>query len=58
VVKQYAETQTIAGRGPLKHLQVAVGIAEGGDGPPADVLVDGDGLARLIVNEVDFGQAH
>jgi hypothetical protein len=36
----------------LEHLQVAVGVAEGGDGPPAD------GFARLVVDKVESRQAH
>src|SRR6185436_14214340 len=36
---------------------VAIRIAERGDWSPADMLVDADGLAGLVVNEVDFGQA-
>jgi hypothetical protein len=32
----------------LQHLLIAAGIAESGDGPPADVLVDADGLAGLV----------
>src|SRR5207245_233841 len=38
-----------AERGPLQHLKIAVGIAEGGDRTAADVLVDPDGLACLVV---------
>jgi hypothetical protein len=42
----------------LQHLQIAVGIAERGDRSPADVLVDADRLAGLVVDEVDLRQAH
>jgi hypothetical protein len=41
------ETRPVAGRGPLQHLQVAVGIAEGEERSPSDELVDGDGLPAL-----------
>ena len=46
-------------RGPLpaavhcEHLQVAVGVAEGRDRPAADEVLDPDGLAVLVVDEVD-----
>jgi hypothetical protein len=38
-------------------LQIAVGVAEGGDGTAADELLDADGFAVLVVNEVHFRQA-
>ena len=41
-----------------EHLQVAVGVAEGGDRAAADVLLDADGLAGLVVDEVDLRQPH
>ena len=56
VVDEEAEARAAAGGGPLQHLQVAVGVAEGGDRPAADVLVDADGLAGLVVDEVDLRQ--
>src|SRR5262245_63116272 len=43
-------------RGVLEHLQVAVGIAEGGERPAADDLLDVDRLAFLVVDEVDARQ--
>ena len=52
------ETAPVAGqRRPLQHLEVAVGVAEGGDGAPADVRVDTDRLAGLVVDEVHRRQA-
>ena len=41
-----------------EHLQVAIGVSEGGDGAAADVLMDADRLAFLVVNEVQLRQAH
>ena len=52
------KARPLPGSGPLQHLQVAVGVAEGGDGPTADVLVDADRLAFLVVDEVEFRQAN
>ena len=40
----------------FQHLLVATGVSEGGDGSPADVLVDADGLVGLVVIEVQFRQ--
>ena len=40
--------------GPLQHLQVAVGVAEGGDWPLTDELLDGGGLALFVVEEVEL----
>ncbi len=48
-----AERNRARGR-PLKHLQVAVRIAKRGDRAAADAPVDADGLARAIVDEIDF----
>src|SRR6185312_6364541 len=49
------KARAIAGRRPLQHREIAVGIAEGEDRPPADEAIDADGLARSIVDEFDFG---
>ena len=42
----------------FQHLLVADGVAERGDGPAADVLVDADGLAAFVVIEVQLRQTH
>ena len=39
---------------PLQHLQITIRVAEGGDGAAADMLVDADGFACFVVDEVDF----
>jgi len=58
VMDDEAETRPRTGGGPLDHLQVAVGVAESGDGPPADVHLNADGFTRLVVDKVDFRQPH
>ena len=54
VVDEPAEARAGAGRRPLQHLQVAVGVAEGEDRPAADEAVDADRLAGPVVDEVDL----
>jgi len=50
------EAHSASCRGPLEHLLLAVRVAEGKDGATADVLIDADGLAGFVVNEVQLGQ--
>ena len=52
VVYENAKTGSVTGGRPLEHLEVAVGVAEGGDRPAADVRVDADWLAFFVVDEV------
>lgn len=49
-----SETCAGAGRRPLQHLQVAVGVAERIDGATADVALNADGFAFLVVYEIDL----
>ena len=42
----------------FQHFPVAVRVAERGDGPATDVLVDADRLAGFVVNEVQLRQTH
>src|SRR5882672_6840177 len=58
VVNDQAETSAAPRRGVLKHLHVAVGVSESRNWTAADILIDPDGLAWSIVDEVDFWQAH
>ena len=58
VMHEAHEARTIAGRGPLQHLVVAVGIAEGEDRSAADELVDATGLPALSSMKSIFGFAH
>ena len=58
VVDDHAQPRTGRRGRPLEHLEVAVRIAEGHDRPLADGLVDPDGLAFLVVDELDLRQAH
>ena len=55
---QQLETCAAAGLRVFQHLLIAPRIAEGGDGPAADVLVDADGLVGLVIIEVQLRQAH
>ena len=57
VVHDEPKTRAVTGRRPLKHLQVAIGVAEGHDRTPADDLLDGNGLAFLVVDKVDLRRA-
>ena len=50
-----SEARSVAGRGPLQHLLVAVGVAEREDGPAADEAVDAHRLAGTVVDELDLG---
>ena len=58
VMHQQAEARALAGGRPLKHLQVAVRVAEGGDRAAANVLVDADGFAGLIVYEIQLRKSY
>ena len=46
VVDEPHEARARSGRGPLEHLLIAVGVAEGEDRAAADEAVDADRLAR------------
>src|SRR6266404_3539515 len=48
------ETRATAGGGPLEHLLVAVGIAEGSDRPASDERVDPFRFARPVIDEQDL----
>ena len=56
MVHQHAETSTLPRGHPFQHLEVAVRVAERGNGTAADVLMNSDRLAVLVVNEVEFRQ--
>jgi hypothetical protein len=58
VVDEKHETWAEASGCSLKHLLVAVGVAEGGNGALADVVVNADGLAGAVVEEIKLRQAH
>ena len=57
VVDDQPEAHAAGHRGPLQHFEVAVGIAEGRDRAAADMFIDADRLAGLVVDEVDLRQA-
>ncbi len=54
MVHQHAQVRVAVQRGPLEHLQIAVGVAESRDRFAADVFFDADGLFTLIGNDVDL----
>ena len=58
VQHEQLEPRAAAALRVFQHLLVAHGVAERGDGPAADVLVDADGLVGLVVVEVQLRQAH
>ena len=58
VQHQQLEPRAAAALRVFQHLLVADGIAERGDGPAADVLVDADGLVAFVVVEVQLRQTH
>ena len=57
VVDDQAEVGAAAGGHILKHLVVAVGVAECDHRLAADVAKDADGLALLVADEEDAGLA-
>jgi len=56
VMHKHAQARSRCGGRPLEHFEVTVRVAEGGDRPLADELVDSDRLACPVVDEVDFRQ--
>src|SRR5262245_57128227 len=51
---QADEPRAASGRGPLQHLLIAVGIAEGKDRAPSDKFLNSHGLAWSVINEIDL----
>ena len=45
----------VAGRRPLQHLKVAIGVAEREDRPTPDDAIDPHRLAGAIIDELDRG---
>ena len=43
---------------PLEHLKVAVGVAKRGDGAASNVTLNANGLAFVIIDQLDGGQLH
>jgi len=54
MVHEAHEAETAPRRGPLQHLVVAVGVAKSEPRPPANKLVEAQGLALFVVDEVDL----
>src|SRR5258708_30098071 len=55
VVHEPHEARAIAGRGPLQHLQIAVGVSECKNGTTPDKTIDADRLAGAVIHEFDLG---
>ena len=53
MVDEHHQPTPGTGGSPLQHLQVAVGVAKGGDRPLTDKLLDGGRLALFVVKEVE-----
>ena len=53
-MNEQPHSATFARRGVFDHLHVGVGIAKGKDRAAADMRVDADRLADLIVDELTF----
>src|SRR6266550_662177 len=58
VMHEHHQARAVASLRPLQHLLIAVRVAERGDGTAADVRVDTDWFAGLVVDEVHFRQPH
>ena len=54
VVDDHSKARSLASCGPLQHLKVTIGIAEGRDGAQTDELVNTNRLSRPVVDEVDL----
>jgi hypothetical protein len=57
VVHDRAKAPSGGFRGPLKHLQIAIGDAECRQWPPSYVRLDTHGLSGFVVNEIHFRHA-
>ncbi len=56
VMHEEREARAGAGRRPLEHLEIAVGVAECGNRAPPDSRLDADGLPFLVVDQIDLRQ--
>ncbi len=52
------KARTIAAGRPFEHFEVAVGIANGDHRAAADVLLNADGFAGLVIDEIQLRQSH
>src|SRR5262249_22298966 len=57
VVDDHSESPTGSRRRPAQHLEVAVGVPEGGDRPLADGPLNSLRLAGPVVDQLNLGQA-
>ena len=58
MVHKQTETASLATLGVLDHLHVGIGITESEDRTLADVLVDANWFACLVIDEVNLGSTH
>ena len=58
VVNVKAESTAAASANILQHLKVSVRVAERGDRSTADMLMNADRLAHLVVDEIQLRQSH
>ena len=58
VMHEHHQPRAIACPGPLQHLLIAIRVTERGDRAAADVRVDADWFASLVVNKVHLRQPH
>src|SRR5215207_11054025 len=56
VMNENAKAYSTAHGRPLQHFEVAIRVAKGGDRTAADVLVDADRLASLVIDEIHLRQ--
>src|SRR5688572_15316436 len=56
VVHDQAQSRAAAGRRPLEHLKIAVGVAESDGRSATDELLDADRLALFVVDEINHRQ--
>ena len=54
VMHEQTESRTFTRCRPLQHLEIAVGVAESGDGAAADEPVNSDRFALFVIDEIDF----
>ena len=58
MVHKQAKTGSVTGSCPLQDLQVTIGVAKRRDWSSPNVAVDADGLANVVVDEVNFRETN
>src|SRR5262245_47670112 len=57
MMNDQSEAGAVFHRGPLEHLKVAIGVAEGNDRAATDEAINADRLARAVVDKIDVRHA-